>query len=154
MKSFFIFLCPIVTLLLLQSCDKNDKDDDLQVDPFTYGAKFDWREDSIKTQQEGAWTKISNGNVFSWLAKDNTLQSTSFAAYGLRTNIKTDFVYTIRKDSVFAIKLTADSIYFMDGNGKPRTDLKGKITYSPDTSLVLLNTAVSPAITIKYKLEK
>ncbi|MEZ2444584.1 hypothetical protein AB6805_22820 [Chitinophaga sp. RCC_12] len=154
MKSFFIFLCPIVALLLLQSCGKDDNNDDLQIDPFTYGAKFDWREDSIKTQQEGSWTKIGNGNIFSWLARENTLQSTSFAAYGLRTNIKANFVYTIQKDSVFALKLTADSIYFLDGDGRQRTDLKGKVTYSPDTSLVVINTAVSPAITIKYRLEK
>jgi Txe/YoeB family toxin of Txe-Axe toxin-antitoxin module len=154
MKCFFTFLCPIVALLVLQSCGKEDKDNDLQIDPFTYGAKFDWREDSVKTQQEGSWTKIQDGNVFSWLAKNNTLQSTTFGAYGLRTNIKTNFVYTIEKDSVFALRLTADSIYFLDGNGHQRTDVKGKITYSPDTSLVVLNTAVSPGITIKYKLEK
>jgi hypothetical protein len=143
-----------VASLLLQSCGKDNQNKEVQVDHFTYGAKFNWREDSVKTKAEGGWTKIENGNIFSWLAKDNTLQSTHFAAYGVRTNIKADFVLTIQKDSVFALKQTADSIYFMDSNGNQRTDVKGKITYSPDTSLILLNTAVSPVITIKYKLEK
>ncbi|KAA2240676.1 hypothetical protein F0L74_31525 [Chitinophaga agrisoli] len=141
-----------MALLLFQSCDKKDQDDDLQIDPFTYGAKFNWREDSIKTSE--SWTKIANGNAFSWLAQGNTLQSSNFATYSSRTNIKTDFVYTIQKDSVFALKLTADSIYFLDANGNQRTDVKGKLTLSPDTSLILLNTAVSPEIRIKYRLEK
>jgi hypothetical protein len=154
MKYFFKFLCPIVALLLLQSCDKKDQGGELQIDYFTYGAKFNWREDSIKTDKSESWTKIENGNVFSWLAKDNLLQNSNFGMYGAQTNIQASFVYTIQKDSVFALKQTADSIYFLDGNGNQRTDVKGRISFSPDTSLILLNKAVSPEITIKYRLEK
>jgi len=67
MKYFFKFLCPIVALMLLQSCEKKDKDDDLQIDHFPYGAKFNWQEDSIKTGN-GDWAKVAKGICFhGWL---------------------------------------------------------------------------------------
>jgi len=154
MKCLFIFLCPIVTLLLLQSCSKNDSNNEIQTDPFTYAKQFNWREDSIKTGSDITWTKVGNGNVFSWLASKSTLQSAAFATYVGRTNIKTNFEYAIVKDSVFVLQQKSDSIFFLDANDNRRADVKGIVSYSPDTSLVLINTAVSPALTIKYKLEK
>lgn len=153
MKCFFKFLCPIVALVLLQSCEKEGTKDEVIVDYFTYGAKFNWREDYIKTGN-GDWSKVEKGNVFSWLAQDISLQSSGFAIYPDKTNIKADFHYTIQKDSVFVLKLSSDSVYFLDANSNLRTDIEGQITFSPDTSLILRNTEISPAISIKYKLEK
>lgn len=153
MKCIFKFLCPIVALVLLQSCEKMSSADEVIIDPFTYGAKFNWREDSIK-MGSGDWAKIAKGNVFSWLAQDGNLQSSNFAIYPERTNIKTDFSYTIQKDSVFALTLSSDTVYLLDENRKRRIDLVGQISFSPDTSLILRNTAISPAISVKYRLEK
>jgi hypothetical protein len=141
---FFFFL------FILQSCEKEGTKKEVMIDYFTYGAKFNWREDSIKTDN-GDWTKVAKGNEFSWLAQNNNLQSSNFAVYPDRTNIKADFLYTIQKDSVFALRLSSDSVYFLDENSNLRTDLKGQIT---DTSLILRNTAISPAISVKYRLKK
>lgn len=154
MKYCFNFLCSVAVLILIQSCGKKDKATDPQIDHFTFGAKFNWKEDVIKTDKEGSWVKISNGNIFSWLAKDSTLRGSNFALYSVRTNLKADFVYTIQPDSVFAIKQLADSVFFLDKNGLQRTDIKGRVTFSPDTSLILVNAGVSPEIMIKYRLEK
>ena len=141
---FFFFL------FILQSCEKAGTKKEVIIDYFTYGAKFDWREDSIKTDN-GGWTKVAKGNVFSWLAQNNNLKSSNFAVYLDRTNIKADFFYMIQKDSVLALRLSSDSVYFLDENRNLRTDLKGQIT---DTSLILRYTAISPAISVKYRLEK
>ena len=153
MKCFFKFLCPIVALVLLQSCEKEGTKNEVIIDYFTYSAKFNWLEDSIKTDNAD-WTKVAKGNVFSWLAQDNNLQSSSSAVYPDRTNIKADFLYTIQKDSVFALRLSSDTVYFLDANRNRRTDIEGQITFSPDTSLILRNTAISPVISVKYRLEK
>lgn len=153
MKCIIKFLCPIVALVLLQSCEKKVMEDEVIIDYYTYGAKFNWREDSIKTGS-GDWAKIEKGNLFSWLAGNNTLQSSEFALYPDRTNIKADFFYSIKKDSVFALTLSTDAVYFRDENGKHRTDIVGQMSFLPDTSLTLRNTAISPAISVKYRLEK
>lgn len=152
MKFLLNIFCSIVALTYLQSCKKESGDNEVAIDYFTYGAKFNWREDSIKVGT-GDWTKVANGHVFSWLAPDRTLQNSNFASYADRTNIKADFPYVIAKDSVFAIKLSADNVYFLDHSNKQRTDVVGQVNLAPDSSLILINTAVSPIISIKYRLE-
>lgn len=142
-----------MTLVLLQSCEKDSTGDETIIDHLTYGAKFNWLEDSIKVDN-GNWKKVANSNVFSWLAQDGNLQSSNFAVYHNRANIKANFFYTIQKDSVFALKLSSGTVYFLDENHNRRADLEGQITFLPDTLLILNNTAVSPAISVKYRLER
>ncbi|WPV01458.1 hypothetical protein SNE26_06700 [Mucilaginibacter sp. cycad4] len=153
MKTFLKFLCPIMALVLFQSCKKESTESKVVIDPYTYAAKFNWMEDSIKVDNS-AWTKVAKGNLFSWLSQDGKVQKSNFAIYNKRANIKTDFVYAIQKDSVFALKLLSDTVYFLDKNGNSRADLKGQVTLGKDTSLILRNTGASPAISVKYKLEK
>ncbi|TDQ09473.1 hypothetical protein [Pedobacter metabolipauper] len=153
MKWFLKMMCPVVALILLQSCEKEVANNEEIIDHFTYGAKFNWREDAIKTGN-GDWKKITNGHVFSWLAQGSSLQRSNFAVYSNRANINADFLYTIQKDSVFALILVSDTVYFLNADHNRRTDLEGNLTFSPDSSLILKNTAISPAISVKYKLEK
>ncbi|WP_343670565.1 hypothetical protein [Chitinophaga sp.] len=153
MKCFINLLFPVAALLLFQSCDKKDDGDTRVIDPLTYSSSFNWREDSIKAGNAEAFSKIENGNVFTWLANSTLVSKSEFAIYRVQSNIQADFAYTVTADSVIALKLTNDSIYFYDKENHLRTDLFGKVTYSPEASLVLFNTAVSPGITIKYKLE-
>lgn len=158
MKCFLKFLCPIVALFLLQSCIKDRDQSELIIDPFTYGSRFDWVEDSIKIDKED-WTKIEKGSVFTWLVDDSILinaikTSKGFATYYDRSNLKTDFIYSNIEDEVFSFTLSSDSIYFLDRNGEFREDVYGQINVLSDTSLILHNTGSEPYISIKYKLEE
>jgi hypothetical protein len=151
------FLSLIVALLLLQSCVKENANE-LIVDPFTYGSRISWREDSIK-MGNGAWEKIEKGNLFAWLADnpllDSALQTPNvFSIYDNSSNLKTNFIYVIEKDAVFVTGLTSSAIYFQDEDGDQRTDISGQISLSPDTSLILRNIGIVPEVSIKYKLEK
>lgn len=159
MNQFLKFLLPIGVLLLLQSCDKYDREEEIIIeDHFNYASRFNFREDSIR-KGGGKWENIQNGNLFTWLSDDLTLGKTlqrpgGFATYLRRTNLKANFIYSIAKDSVFTFRLSKDSIYFLDEGGRNRTDLNGQLIFATDTSLILHNTAESPAVSIKYKLER
>ena len=85
--------------------------------------------------------------------RDGILHHTRFAVYDNRSNINTDFSYTIRQDSVFTIELSSDTLYFLDADKDYRTDIQGRVIFSPDTALILRNSAVSPGISIKYRLK-
>lgn len=154
MKSIFKFICVLIAFSSLQSCDKNDIEGERIIDNFTYATKFDWRENSIKSG-DGTWVKAENGNIFSWLLDSDTTLITpnGFATYNDRKNIRTDFIYTIEKDSVFSYRISSDTVYFLDANGNKRTDIYGQITTTPDTSLILHNMSVSPNISIRYRPE-
>jgi len=158
MKCIIKFLCPIVALVILQSCEKKGLEDEVIIDYYNYATKFDWREDSVKTGS-GDWAKIEKGTLFTLLSEDLTLGKAlqrpgGFAIYINRNNLRAEFIYSISKDSIFTFSLSKDSIYFPDQSGRYRTDLKGQLSFSPDTSLILRNTAISPEISIKYRLEK
>lgn len=153
MKTIFNLLFPVIVLFLFQSCDKKEDENTITICPVTFPTLFKWREDSINADKPGAFNKIEKGHVFTWISTYGTLDKSDFAMYQDLSNIRTDLEFAIVPDSVFILKLIADSVYFYDKEKHVRTDLKGHITYTPDTSLVLYNTAVSPAITIKYKRE-
>ena len=154
MKYTCRFLCSIFVLALFQSCLKSKKDNrGVIIDQFTYGTKYNWREDYAQSLN-GEWIQIKKGNTFSWLSQKSDLQKSTFALYSNVVNIKTNFYYVIQKDSVFAIKLVSDTVYFIDANNKRRTDLVGHLTYSPDTLMILRNVGITPNIFIRYKLEK
>jgi hypothetical protein len=153
MKFSFRILELAFALLLLQACEKVGTEGEVIVDPYTFASKHDWLEDSIKIDNRG-WAKIENGNVFSWMSQSGNLINSNFAIYPNRTNIKADFFHSIEADSVFAINLEGDSVFFLDANKTLRNDLKGKMTISSDTTLILNNVSASPSISIKYRLEK
>lgn len=155
MKTPFKFLSVLVIVVATQSCKKNNySDKEVIKDHFNYATRFDFREDSIKVGNSG-WEKIAKGGLFSWLAtKPGNLQQTNFATYQNRMNIKTDFKYVIQKDSIFALRLASDTIYFLISYKNRRTDLIGQIKLASDTSLILKNMGISPELSIKYKLEK
>lgn len=153
MKNPVIFLYSIIGLILLQSCIKSETKPRVIVDPYTYAAKFNWYEDSIKTGNS-AWVKVNNGNSLSWLSQANDFRKSNFATYSNPVNIKTNFSYVIKNDSVFAIKLSSDSVFFMGSDNSLRSDLVGELAFSTDTSLLLKNTGVTPTISIRYKLKK
>ena len=136
-----------------QSCEKSAQEPEVIIDYYTYAAKYNWSEDSIKTG-DGQWVKVEKSNTFSWLSPVNSLQKSNAAVYSNISNIKTNFNYLIPKDSVFTIKLSSDTVYFIGANNNNRTDLIGNLTFSTDTSLVLRNLGVSPAVSIKYKQRK
>lgn len=138
--------------MLLQSCKKESKKDMLIIEPKN-AVEFDWREDSIEINNSD-WTKVAEGNVFSWFSPNGSrLQNSHFGLYKDKENIKT-FFYSTQIDLVFALELSADTVYLFDENNKHRTDIVGQIRFSPDTSLILHNTAISPAISISYRLER
>jgi hypothetical protein len=132
---------------------KENSTGEVIVDPFTYGKKINFVEDSIRTGN-GAWTKIESGNTFSWLSNGQRFNQNSFAVYPKTTNIKTSFDYVIEKDSVIGFQIVADSLYFTDANKVRRSDVKGKILIKKDTTLILNNTGVTPVVSIIYKLKK
>ncbi len=159
MKYFYRFFCLVMALVALISCEKYNAENEIIVDPFTYGKKFNFREVSLKTGN-GDWTAIENGNVFAWLGGATTLSDQlqipkGFAIYNDRSNLQADFIYTIAKDSVFSFRIYDDSLYFFDESKENlRPDLKGEIVFSPDTSIILYNTGKLPSISIKYRFER
>lgn len=154
MKTIIYLFFTIVALFLFQSCDKKEDENTIIICPANFASIYKWREDSINAGKTGTFNKVGNGKVLTWLSSYNTLDKSEYGTYHDLTNIRTGFEYIILPDSVFSLKVIADSVYFYDKERNIRTDLIGHVTFAPDTSLVLLNTAVSPAITIKYKFEK
>jgi hypothetical protein len=148
----FQILIAFIILAVMQSCTKKDSTGEVIEDHFTYGKKINFVEDSIRTGN-GSWTKIASGNTFSWLSNGQSFNQNSFAVYPKTTNIKTSFDYIIEKDSVIAFQIASDSLYFTDANKARRTDVKGKIVIKTDTTLILNNTGVTPAVSIIYKLK-
>jgi hypothetical protein len=153
MKLTFLFSGAILLLVSIQSCTKSTTAPGVIIDPYTYAVRYDWREDSVQTGS-GSWAKIENGRTFSWLSQNIDIQKSNFATYSNRANIKTNFMYVIQKDSVFAINLSSDTVCFFGAGNKQRADLTGRLTLSPDTLLTLHNTGVVPAVSLKYKLVK
>lgn len=136
---------------ILQSCTKENSAGEGTIDPFTYGKRINFVEDSIRTGND-AWTKIASGNTFSWLSSGQPFDQNFFAVYPKADNIKASFDYVIKNDSVIGFQIASDSLYFTNADKVRRTDLKGKLFFRNDTTLVLNNTGVNPAISILYKL--
>lgn len=159
MKHALLLLLSLLISVSFFSCEKQDKEDLRVIDYFTYGKRFDFREVSIKTGS-GDWAAMDKGHVFSLLGEASSLEDQlsiprGSATYNDRTNLKTDFVYSILKDSVFPYAIQSDSIYFFDESMENfRSDLKGELLFSPDTAIILHNTGTSPTISIKYILER
>lgn len=157
MKLFSRIAASTIVLLAFQSCLKQADEPEIIIDPYVYGHSFTWREDSIKTGN-GSWTKIENGNTFIWLGNDEKIslmlqRDGGFATYKKTANLRADFSYVIANDSVFSFKLTSDSIYFQGVNKENRRDLNGYLSTQDVPQMTLYNTGVSPAVSIKYKLE-
>lgn len=149
----FQILIAIVLLAVTQSCTKEDTTGEVGVDPFTYAKKINFVEDSIRTGN-GAWTKIASGNTFSWLSNGQSFIQNGLGVYPKTTNIKTNFDYIIQKDSVIGFQIASDSLYFTNSNKVRRADVKGKVIFKTDTTLILNNTGVTPSVSILYKLKK
>lgn len=149
----FQILIAFIVIAVTQSCTKEDATGEVIEDHFNYAKKINFVEDSIRTGN-GAWTKIANGNTFSWLSNGQSFNQNSFAIYPQTTNIKTSFDYIIQKDSVIGFQIASDSLYFSNANKVRRTDVKGKIFIKTDTTLILNNTGVTPSVSIIYKLKK
>jgi hypothetical protein len=129
--------------MVVQSCTKEETKGEVIEDHFTYARKINFVEDSIRTGNR-AWTKIASGNTFSRLSNGQSFNQNGLGVYSKTTNIKTKFDYIISKDSIIELQIASDSLYFTNSNKVRRTDVKGKIVITTDTSLILNNTGITP----------
>lgn len=161
MKYFLTFFLSALISIAFSSCeiDPYNPNEEVIIDFFTYGKRFNFRETSIKIG-DGEWTTVEEGNLFTLLGDKTTLDEElqnplGLATYDDRTNLKTDFVYVMNEDLVFSYKLLDETLFFFDEDMEKRTDIVGEMMLSQDTTFIILhNTGISPKVSIKYILEK
>lgn len=157
-KCSYYFLGVIISLILFESCQGQDIEKEIEIDPLTYATNFSFREVSIKIG-EADWVPIEDGNLFSMLGNSSSLEDhlklpTGVATYNDKSNLNADFIYTIANDFVFSYKLAGDKIYFLDENKENRTDLIGEILLNDEKIIIFQNKSISPNILIKCKFEE